>query len=305
VRLAWAIHDAVLNGVRVLVVTIGVVSLAASASAEVLCRTRSGTVKIRDTCRKKETRVDLAQIGVVPPTPPDTPDQVRAKFFSGTACPGNDPADVMVRVGDVCVDVYESSVWSGPAGGNQYGVVSGDYPCRPDGGDCTAIYARSVAGVLPSRYITWFQAQQACRNAGKRLLTNAEWQAAAAGTPDPGNAGDGITTCNTNTTGPKEAGRATACVSAAGVRDMVGNVWEWVADWEQPGISCTDWGAFSDDRMCLALFQTGTGNDASQPAAPGRGGNWSLGTDAGALAFDATLEVTTVAYLSYGLRCAR
>jgi hypothetical protein len=289
----------------VLVLAIGVGFFAASAGAEVLCRTRSGTVKIRDTCRKKEVPVDLAQIGIVAPTPPDTPDQVRAKFFAGTACPGNDPADVMVRVGGLCVDVYEASVWSEASGGSRFGVVSADYPCRSDGGDCTAIFARSVAGALPSRYITWFQAQQACRNAGKRLLTSAEWQAAAAGTPDPGNAGDGITTCNTNTPGPKDTGSAPACVSNAGVRDMVGNVWELVADWEQPGVSCTDWGAFSDDSMCLSLFQTGNPGNAAGPAqAAARGGNWDYGSGAGVFAVDATVE-TTVSYFSYGFRCAR
>src|SRR5262245_38556366 len=213
---------------RFLVPTFFSLVLVAPARAEVLCRTRSGVVRIRDTCKKKEKPIDLAQLGVMPPTPPDTPDQVREKFFAGTACPGNDPADVMIRVGDLCVDVYEASIWSERSGGTQYGVVSDDYPCRDDGADCTAIYARSVAGVLPARFLTWFQAQQACRNAGKRLLTNAEWQAAAAGTPDPGYDGDGIATCNTYTSGPKETGRGTACISAAGVRDMVGNLSEWV-----------------------------------------------------------------------------
>ncbi|MGH8477343.1 MAG: SUMF1/EgtB/PvdO family nonheme iron enzyme, partial [Methylococcales bacterium] len=63
----------------------------------------------------------------------------------------------MVKVGPLCVDAYEASVWNTPAG---------------------AIYARSEAGETPSGKITWFQAQQACVNAGKRLPTNAEWQMA-------------------------------------------------------------------------------------------------------------------------------
>ena len=58
-------------------------------------------------------------------------------------------------------------------------------------------YAVSVAGVLPSTCLTWFQAEQACRLSGKRLITNQEWQAAAAGTPDPDDADDGTTTCAT------------------------------------------------------------------------------------------------------------
>jgi formylglycine-generating enzyme required for sulfatase activity len=287
--------------VRALILVIGVAASAATASAEILCRTRSGTVKIRDACRKKERPVDLAQLGLAL----DTPDQVRAKFFAGTACPGSDAADVMVRVGDLCVDVYEASVWSGPTGGTAFGLTSADYPCLSDGSDCTSIYARSVAGVLPSRYITWFQAQQACRNAGKRLLTNAEWQAAAAGTPDPGLAGDGVATCNTNTTAPSETGRAAACVSAAGVRDMVGNLWEYVAEWEQPGITCTTWDGFSDDTMCLALYQNiNAGAETGPAATPGRGGKWDHRSSAGAFAIDASIK-TTFAYEDFGFRCAR
>ena len=70
----------------------------------------------------------------------------------GTTCAGNDATDVMVRVGSVCVDVYEASVWSTATGGTQYGVgTNDDYPCTDPGNDCTdVIYARSQAGVKPS-----------------------------------------------------------------------------------------------------------------------------------------------------------
>src|SRR5262249_14521760 len=49
-------------------------------------------------------------------------------------------------------------------------------------------------GVTPSRFLNWFQATAAARNAGKRLPTNAEWQAAPLGTPDgtPCNVGGGV-----------------------------------------------------------------------------------------------------------------
>lgn len=113
-----------------------------------------------------------------------------------------------VRVGLVCVDKYEASVWEIPmgntvlinkvrngsvtltnlttAGAVQRGVAVDDYPCNDNGNNCTTIYAVSIPGVKPSRFITWLQAQQAAGNSRKRLLTNAEWQMAAAGTPDPG-----------------------------------------------------------------------------------------------------------------------
>src|SRR5262249_23678496 len=57
------------------------------------------------------------------------------------------------------------------------------------GGSCPpspGVYALSLPGVEPSACITWFQANQACQLSGKHLLTNVEWQGAAAGTPDPG-----------------------------------------------------------------------------------------------------------------------
>ena len=83
-------------------------------------------------------------------------------------------------------------------GATQLGTSGDDYaPCADSGQNCTDdIYAVSLPGVTPSAFITWFQAQQACTNAGKRLPTNAEWQAAVAGTPDPG-PDDGTTDCNT------------------------------------------------------------------------------------------------------------
>jgi hypothetical protein len=100
---------------------IGFIVAAPAVPAAVLCQTRASTVTVRTSaCRKKEKPVDLAKLGIAPP---DTPDRVRTNVFAGTACPGNDPADVMVRVGNLCVDVYEASVWSAPTGGTQYGHV--------------------------------------------------------------------------------------------------------------------------------------------------------------------------------------
>ena len=159
------------------------------------------------------------------------------------APPSSCPVD-MVKVGGICVDVYEASVWSLPPTGSgprgtQYGGVSDNYPCSDNGNDCSGanpIFAASLPGVTPSGFITWFQAQQACANVGKRLLTNAEWQMAAAGTPtayEPG-ADNGMTDCNTSTAGAVVAtGSRSNCVSNWGVFDMVGNLYEWVADWIQ------------------------------------------------------------------------
>src|SRR5262249_30867660 len=101
------------------------------------------------------------------------------------------------------------------------------------------IYAVSIAGVQPSRCVTWFQASPACLPAGKRLLTSREWQGAAAGTPDPGVADDGATTCVTTGDEPADTGSRPSCASVWGAFDMVGNVDEWVADWGDRSTSCS------------------------------------------------------------------
>jgi formylglycine-generating enzyme required for sulfatase activity len=57
---------------------------------------------------------------------------------------------------------------------------------------------------------------------------------------------------------------------------MVGNLWEWVADWVPPlGTVCSFW--FSDDINC---WGTGTAG----PGALFRGGNFYNGTAAGVFA---------------------
>jgi len=120
----------------------------------------------------------------------------------GASCTGN-PAvagDTMVRAGSICVDKYEASVSGG--------------------------VARSVIGVLPATSINWFDAADACAKAGKRLLTNAEWQMAAKGTPVAVTSGAG---CNGSGT-LKNTDADPTCVSSYGVIDMVGNASEWVAD---------------------------------------------------------------------------
>ncbi|MBI3611096.1 MAG: SUMF1/EgtB/PvdO family nonheme iron enzyme [Nitrospirae bacterium] len=242
---------------------------------------------------------------------PDTANQVRDKFFTGTSCVGTSANDIMVKVGPLCVDKYEASVWSNPDGTvTQYGDTADDYPVGfPDNGNWTTpVYAVSMAMVPPSRYITWFQAQQACALSGKRLLTNAEWQMAAAGTPDPGLSPG---SCVTNTPSRAFTGYYSSCVSNWGVHDMVGNVWEWVADWMQGNTSPwtpsggTAGASYGADLMYgtnPAVVQ-GTGS-INFPAALIRGGSWGTGADAGVFALDAGLGPSSSGDV-IGFRCAR
>jgi formylglycine-generating enzyme required for sulfatase activity len=227
------------------------------------------------------------------------------------------------------MDAYEASVWRVPnptttnaalvkdirkgkataaalaaGGATQLGIASDDYaPCADSGQNCANdIYAVSLPAVTPSARITWFQAQAACKNAGKRLPSNAEWQAAVAGTTDPG-PDNGTTDCNTASTFAVAAtGSRSACVSSDGAFDMVGNLEEWVAEWVPPNTACGAWSASvspTADDQCLAGAGTG-----GEPAPLRRGGAFFLGTDAGPLCVESNAGPSE-AYADIGFRCAR
>jgi formylglycine-generating enzyme required for sulfatase activity len=225
-----------------------------------------------------------------------------------TSCQGNSVNDVMVKVGNLCVDKYEASIWSNADGtGIVYGVFSGQtaYPSSfPETGNWTApLYAVSRAGVLPSTNITWFQAQQACALSGKRLLTNAEWQMAAAGTPDD-------TNCNVSSGAVANTGANASCVSNYQVNDMVGNAREWVADWIQgnttpwapsTGNAGTGYGSDGMNGVNPAALQGGGQNF---PSAIFRGGRYYSGTGAGVFDLDAS-RAPSYTLTDIGFRCAR
>ncbi len=224
------------------------------------------------------------------------------------------PAD-MVAVGDVCVDKYEASVWSEPNGGGQYGASVDDYPCLDNGQNCATdgheIFARSVVGVTPSRFITWFQAAQACANVGKHLVTNAEWQMAAAGTPDDSDS------CNVLTDGTEQTGSRTECVSTRGAFDMVGNLWEWTANWFVAGLSWQDGNGdetmpWPDDTYgndttlnVNGKARNGSGHFANGlPAVARRSRAWMGGPGAGVFAMSLDYGPSESASTT-GFRCAR
>ena len=211
-----------------------------------------------------------------------------------------------VTAGTVCMDRYEESVWrvlnptttNAPlvakiklgtttradlqaAGATQLGTLGDDYaPCTSNGQNCADdIYAVSLPSEIPAAFITWFQAQEACANAGKRLPTSAEWQIGATGTPDAG-PDNGTTDCNSGALSVTLTGARKRCESVRGAFDMVGNLDEWVAEWVPLSTACSNWGGLSDDLMCL--FGASTSEVA--PGALLRGGDFRNHASAGPLA---------------------
>jgi len=235
-----------------------------------------------------------------------------------------------VQSGTVCMDKYESSVWYVPpgettliskirsgraslanltsasavsAGVVQLGLAAGDLAangCPATGNGCVDSYAVSIPGVRPSVHITWFQAAAAARNSLKRLPTNQEWQVAALGTPDTAFADDGSTTCNSDNLAPglTLTGSRSNCTSDVQAFDMVGNAWEWVAEWVPLSTACPGWGSFSDDFMCLA-----GASEISGPGALRRGGLGSDPSVAGVFTVVSSRPQDTSSII--GFRCAR
>lgn len=234
---------------------------------------------------------------------------------AAAACPPD-----AVAVGKLCVDKYEASIWriaktetaliaaveAGtitsaaqlPADARR-GELADDYDpgCVDTAAHCRHFYAVSIPGVRPSRNLTWFQAAAACRNAGKRLLSSAEWQVAAFGTEDTG--GDNFsTTCNIQGASASNAGWRSGCVSDVGAYDMVGNAAEWVADWDEVSGGTDTW--VNNDLASIG----GDGTDTHQPSALLRGGSFGDGVYAGVFAVDASNSPSN-ANSAIGFRCAR
>ena len=138
---------------------------------------------------------------------------------------------------EVTVAQYASCVSAGGCNAPDFGT------CYTAGGVTWGVFGKEQH---PINCVTWYDAEDYCAFAGKRLCTEAEWEKAARGTDGrkyPWGNEDascdyavmdengqlnqfGCGLGSTWAVGSKLAG-----VSPSGALDMAGNVWEWTADW--------------------------------------------------------------------------
>jgi iron(II)-dependent oxidoreductase len=124
------------------------------------------------------------------------------------------------------------------------------YWVRQEGQWMQRVYDRIAPLALHAAliHVNWFEADAWCRWAGRRLPSEAEWEQAAATTPSDPAGTRGKRTYPWGEDAP-DAGRANlysvcsttsdvaafaAGDSAWGCRQMLGNAWEWTADWFNP-----------------------------------------------------------------------
>ena len=134
-------------------------------------------------------------------------------------------------------EVYLDSYWM-----DKYEVTNAQYKKCVTDGSCgipssTTDYADSSYANHPVAFVSWYDAQDYCTWARRRLPTEAEWEKAARGTDGRtypwGNESPSASLLNYEfyEGGTTIVGIYPGGASLYGVLDMAGNVYEWAADW--------------------------------------------------------------------------
>ncbi|MGF1468465.1 MAG: formylglycine-generating enzyme family protein, partial [Sandaracinaceae bacterium] len=171
----------------------------------------------------------------------------------------------------------------------------------------------------PAVGMTWADADTYCRREGWRLPTEAEWERAAGGPPDTRFPwGDEVPSdpCEraiVRTRAGRGCGRGTTWDVGSrppgpwGLRDMAGNVWEWVAD---HGSACYRGCRRSCDEACEGVDPRGLcgGGRRPCPAALGqrlvRGGSWWHPIERATVTARRSVPGANPTHHRFGFRCA-
>jgi formylglycine-generating enzyme required for sulfatase activity len=145
---------------------------------------------------------------------------------------------------------------------------------------------------LPVETVTWSQAKAYCAAVGGRLPTEAEWEYAARAGSDAPRYGDldEIAWYSKNSDG-KTHNVGLKQANQWGLYDMLGNVWEWVADW------------YDEKYYAKSPSLNPTGPKSGQYRVV-RGGSWSYGSRYLRSSVRSG-DVSVVRDVRLGFRCAR
>lgn len=182
-------------------------------------------------------------------------------------------------------NVYEgilpNSVWTllhrptcDPTGMVYIGPFWGDIYLSSDNGASGLQSKKGVVPITGTEGLNWYIANERAMRVGKRLPTYAEFCKGAYGSPQGEDGNNTYARSATSNTARATCGNVKYAVSAANVRDLAGNVWEWLDEFiHDPTGAAWDW---YDSMRGQEVGQLYMANSTGLSALIG-GGDWSRG----------------------------